>query len=198
MDEAFSLIAARMPRTRQITPFGVRMTAMLTVVVVLIAGFAAFVIDQQHAADRRRATTLATQQVERDAQAQAVAAQGLAVDDGTPTSSGQVAGLLNGQARDAAGQALSVAAEVAAGSSYDAARPAALAANDQSLLYVDGPSTAPSVVSVYNGAAGWAAAVHGANATCFWVAVTPDGLTRYGSGSACTGMAALAADRPSW
>ena len=46
--------------------------------------------------------------------------------------------------------------------------------------------------------AGWAAAVHGAHATCYWVAVDADGRTRYGTGSACTGMSALAADRPAW
>jgi virginiamycin B lyase len=32
----------------------------------------------------------------------------------------------------------------------------------------------------------------------YGVAVTADGGTRYGTGSACTGMAALAADRPAW
>jgi hypothetical protein len=197
MDEAFSLVAARMPRTRRITPFGVRMTAMLTVVGVLIAGFAAFVVDQQRAADRRRAATVATQQAEQHAQAQAVAALGVAIDDGT-ASPAAVGGLLNRQARDAAAQALTVAAQIAADSSYDDARPAALAAHDQGLLYVDGPSTAPSIVSVYNGAAGWAAAVRGAGDACYWVAVTPQGLTRYGTGSACTGMAALAADRTAW
>lgn len=180
------------------TPFGVRMTAMLTIVVVLIAGFTTFVIDQQRAADRRRAAMLATQQSEQAAQADAVAELGVAIDDGTAAAPGAVDRLLDRQARQAAGQALTVATEVAAGSSYDEARPAALAAHDQGLLYVDGPSTAPSIVSVYNGAAGWAAAVQGAGDTCFWVAVTPEGLTRYGTGSVCTGMAALAADRPTW
>ena len=197
MDEAFSLVAARMPRTRRISPFGVRMTAMLVVVVLLIAAFGAFVVDQQRAADRRRAALIADQEVTRQAQAQAVAAEGLGIDEAQPSTQA-VAGLLNGQARDAATSALAVAAQVAAGSSYDAARPAALAAHDPGLLYVDGPSTAPSVVSVYNGAAGWAAAVHGAGDTCYWVAVTPEGATRYGTGSICTGMAALAADRPAW
>ena len=197
MDEAFSLVAARMPRTRRISPFGVRMTAMLVVVVLLIAAFGAFVVDQQRAADRRRAALIADQEGTRQAQAQAVAAEGLGIDEAQPSTQA-VAGLLNGQARDAATSALAVAAQVAAGSSYDAARPAALAAHDPGLLYVDGPSTAPSVVSVYNGAAGWAAAVHGAGDTCYWVAVTPDGITRYGTGSICTGMAALAADRPAW
>ena len=197
MDEAFSLVATRMPRTRRITRFGARMTAMLAVVAVLIAGFATFVMDQQRAADRRREALITEHQAARDAQAQAIAADGIAADTTEP-STGAVTGLLNRHARDAAIAALTVAAEIAAGSSYDAARPAALAARDQSLLYVDGASTAPSVVSVYNGAAGWAAAVHGAADTCYWVAVTPDGLTRYGTGSECTGMAALAADRPAW
>ena len=173
------------------------MTAMLTIVAVLIAGFTTFVIDQQRAADRRRATMLATQQAEQDAQAHAVATLA-AAGDGMTATPGAVDVLLNRQAREAAGQALTVAAQIAVGSSYDEARPAALAAHDQGLLYVDGPSTAPSIVSVYNGAAGWAAAVHGAGDTCFWVAVSPEGLTRYGTGSACTGMAALAADRPAW
>jgi len=171
---------------------------MLIVATMLIAGFATFVIDQQRAADQRRAAMLATQQSERHAQAQAVAALGVVADDGSAPSPGAVDGLLNRQAREASAQALTVAAQIAVRGSYDEARPAALAAHDQGLLYVDGPSTAPSIVSVYNGAAGWAAAVHGAGDTCFWVAVAPEGLTRYGTGSACTGMAALAADRPAW
>ena len=157
----------------------------MIVAAMLIAAFGAFVVSQQHASDRRRAALVTSQAATQEAQAHALAV-------------GAVATLLDGQARDAATSALAVAAEVATSSSYDAARPAALAAHDQQLLYVDGPSTAPSVVSVYNGAAGWAAAVHGSGDMCFWVAVTPEGHTRYGTGAACTGMAALAADRPAW
>lgn len=196
MDEAFSLVAARMPPTRRFSPFGARMMAMLVVVAMLIAGFGAFVVGQQRAADRRRAALVTSQAATQDAQAHALAAGGIRNE--TVASTDAVAALLDRQARDAATAALAIAAEVASSSSYDAARPAALAAHDQQLLYVDGPSTAPSVVSVYNGAAGWAAAVHGSGATCYWVAVTPDGRTRYGTGAECTGMAALAADRPAW
>ena len=195
MDEAFSLVAARMPPTRRLSPFGVRMVAMLIVVALLIAGFGAFVVGQQRAADRRRAALVTSQTAAQDARARALAAGGIRSE---VASTGAVAALLDGQARDAASVALAVAAEVASSSSYEAARPEALAAHDQQLLYVDGPSTAPSVVSVYNGGAGWAAAVHGSGDTCYWVAVTPDGRTRYGSGAECTGMAALAADRPAW
>ncbi|MEP6759073.1 MAG: hypothetical protein ABJB55_07760 [Actinomycetota bacterium] len=196
MDDAFSLVAARMPRSRRITAFGIRITAMLTVVVVLIAGFAAFVMDQQHIADRRRAGLVVTQQAAAQKQAQTIAES--TAGDEASAPSGLVAGLLDRQARAAAEQALATASEIAASSSYDEARPAALAAHNQDLVFVDGPSTAPSIVSVYNGAAGWAAAVRGANNTCYWVAVTPAGPTRYGTGPACTGMAALAADRPTW
>ena len=169
---------------------------MLTVVAMLIAGFGAFVVSQQRASDRRRAALVTSQAAVQEAQAQALAVGGISRE--TVVSTDAVATLLDGQARDAANSALAVAAEVASSSSYDAARPAALAAHDQQLLYVEGPSTAPSVVSVYNGAAGWAAAVRGSGENCYWVAVTPQGHTRYGTGTACTGMAALAADRPAW
>lgn len=172
------------------------MTAMLMIVVVLIAGFAAFVMDQQHIADRRRAGLMATQQAAAQKQVQTIAES--AAGNEASALSGPVAGLLDRQARAAAEQALATASEIAASSSYDEARPAALAAHNQDLVFVDGPSTAPSIVSVYNGAAGWAASVRGANNTCYWVAVTPAGPTRYGTGPACTGMAALAADRPAW
>jgi hypothetical protein len=196
MDEAFSLVAARMPPTRRLSPFAVRMVAMLIVVAMLIAGFGAFVVGQQRAADRRRGALVTSQAAAQEAQAHALAVSGVSGE--TVVSTDAVATLLDRQARDAATSALAVATEVASSSSYDAARPEALAAHDQQLLYVEGPSTAPSVVSVYNGGAGWAAAVHGSGDACFWVAVTPEGHTRYGTGAACTGMAALAADRPGW
>ena len=170
--------------------------ATMIVAAMLIAAFGAFVVSQQHASDRRRAALVTSQAATQEAQAHALAVGGMSGE--TVVSTDAVATLLDGQARDAATSALAVAVEVASSSSYDAARPAALAAHDQQLLYVDGPSTAPSVVSVYNGAAGWAAAVHGSGDMCFWVAVTPEGHTRYGTGAACTGMAALAADRPAW
>ena len=140
MDEAFSLVAARMPPTRRFSPFGARMVAMLVVVAMLIAGFGAFVVGQQRAADRRRAALVTSQAAAQDAQAQALAAGGIPSE--TVASTDAVAALLDRQARDAATAALAVAAEVASSSSYDAARPAALAAHDQQLLYVDGPSTA--------------------------------------------------------
>ena len=197
MDEAFSLVAARMPPTRRLSPFGVRMVAMLIVVAMLIAGFGAFVVGQQRAADRRRAALVTSQAAAQDARAHALAAGGIRSE--TVASTDAVAALLDGQARDAATAALAVAARGGVQlllrrrppGGPRRARPAVCST-------WTGRPPQPSVVSVYNGAAGWAAAVHGSGDTCYWVAVTPDGRTRYGTGAACTGMAALAADRPAW
>jgi len=118
-------------------------------------------------------------------------------DPGIPDA-GAVRGLVNEHAQQAATTALGTARRFAATSSIDGATAAAISPLDPSLLFVDGPSTGPSVVSVYAGAAGWAAAVGGAHGICYWVAVALDGRTRYGAGTPCTGMAALAADRSSW
>ena len=197
MDDAFRMVAARMPRTRRLTPFATRAVALLVVIGLLIAAFAMFVVSEQRAADARRAQIAATQRAEAEAEAQAAAAQVGASAPGTadPVTVGN---MLDANAQAAATAALDAARRIAAGGSIADAAPNALTAIAPTILYIEGPSTGPSVVSVYAGAAGWAAAVHGAKATCYWVAVAADGRTRYGTGSACTGMAALAADRPAW
>ena len=62
------------------------------------------------------------------------------------------------------------------------------------LVRLDGPVTGV----IFASATGWSAAVHGSGDACYWVALGADGQIRYGAGSPCTGMAALAADRRSW
>ena len=195
MDDGFSLVASRMPRARRLTSFDVRVLVLGTVAALLIAVFAGFVISQQRAADARRASALEAQRAAETARAtQAPAATATAphADDAT------VANMLDRQARDAATAALDAATQLAARSGVDAATIAALSTTAPDLLFVDGPSTAPSVVSVYVGSAGWAAAVRGSGDTCYWVARTTDGRDRYGRGATCTGLAALAADQPAW
>jgi hypothetical protein len=197
MDDAFRMVAAQMPRTRRLTPFATRVLALVVVIGLLVAAFALFVTSAQRTADARRAQLEATQRDEALAQAQAAAAEMGSADPGTadPTAVGN---MLNANAEQAATEALDAASRIAADGSIAEAVPNALTAVAPSVLFVDGPSTGPSVVSVYAGAAGWAAAVRGAHTTCYWIAVAADGRTRYGTGSACTGMAALAADRPAW
>jgi hypothetical protein len=197
MDDAFRMVAAQMPRTRRLSPFAARAVALSAVFVLLVAAFTMFVMSAQRTADGRRAQLEARQRAEAQAQAQAAAAQMGSADPGT-ADPGAVGNMLDARAQQAGTTALDAARQIAAGGSITDAMPTALTALSSTVLYVDGPSTGPSVVSVYAGAAGWAAAVHGAHSTCYWVAVAADGRTRYGTGSACTGMAALASDRPAW
>jgi hypothetical protein len=197
MDDAFRMVAARMPRTRRLTPFAARALALLVVIGLLIAAFGMFVVSAQRTADARRARLEATQRSEAQAEAQAAAAEIDSSDPGT-AAPGAVGNMLDAHAQAAATSAVAAARQIAGNGSIADATPNALTAVAPTVLFVDGPSTGPSVVSVYAGAAGWAAAVHGAHETCYWVAVAADGRTRYGAGSICTGMAALAADRPAW
>jgi hypothetical protein len=183
MDDAFSLVASRMPRSRRLTVFDIRLLVLAGVAVFLIAVFAAFVISQQRAADVRRAQALANEQ----AAASAHAAASLVADTGSPTA-------VDRQAQGAADDALRAATQLGPAE----ATAAGLTDAVSGLLFVDGPSTAPTVVSVYAGSAGWAAAVRGASETCYWVAMTPQGNDRYGTGTSCTGLDALGADQPSW
>jgi hypothetical protein len=188
MDDAFSLVAARMPRSRRLSPFDLRLIALAAVAALLIVAFAAFVVAEQHVADVRRAATLEAQHAAEAARADAAAA--------TPSVEGSAAiDELDGQAQVSAKAALHAAAMT---DGLDTATAAALSALEPDLVFVDGPSTAPSVVSVYVGTAGWAAAVHGGANTCYWVARTAGGRDRFGTGAVCTGLAALAADQPSW
>jgi hypothetical protein len=195
MDDAFSLVAACMPRSRRLSSFDVRVIVLGVVATLLIATFAVFVVSQQRAADARRAAALATQRAAEAAHVQTALAD---VATTAPAADGAVvAGMLDRQAKDAAVGALEAATRLAAEAGPNAVTTASLSATQPGILFVDGPSTAPSVVSVYAGPAGWAAAVHGGT-TCYWVARAPGGRARYGAGTGCTGLAALAADLPSW
>jgi hypothetical protein len=198
MDDAFRIVAAQMPRTRRLSPFATRVIAVLTVFVLATVAFGMFIAGQQRAADARRAISAAEQRAARDSDARAAAQQAMASPTLLAPSRDGVASLLDTHARTAAADALATAEGLAAATSLDRLFPPALSAANPDLVFVDGPSTAPSVVSVYAGAAGWAAAVRGSGRSCYWVALSDGGRARFGTGSACTGMAALAADRPSW
>lgn len=196
MDDAFRMVAARMPRTRRLSPFAARAVALLVVSGVLVLMFAFFVVSAQQKADARRSQLAATERVAAEAKARAVAE--IQTADPAAPDAAAVGTMLDARARTAATSALEAARTVASTGSIVDAAPDALTAVDPAVLYIDGPSTGPSVISIYAGAAGWAAAVHATKDTCYWIAVTTDGRTRYGTGTPCTGMAALAADRPAW
>ena len=64
------------------------------------------------------------------------------------------------------------------------------------LAFVDGPSTAPRLVSVASTADTWAAAVQGSGGMCHWIRVTSAGNVSHGTGLECTGTAALTPSVP--
>jgi type IV pilus assembly protein PilA len=86
---------------------------------------------------------------------------------------------------------------------YTGCDDAALNGIEPSLTFQAGPSTAPKEVSdtVYSGGDAWSAAALSDSGTCFWindVSVDPGAGTFYGSGAACTGLAAQAAAAAKW
>ncbi len=124
MDDAFSLIAAEMPRTRRISPFGLRAAVALMTAMMLLISFAMFVTGQQRAADERRSAMVAQQAAEREAEARAAA-----IAAASPTAihpeQGSVDRLLDSRARDAARGAIGSAEQLAATMSLDRVGPEA-------------------------------------------------------------------------
>ncbi len=111
----------------------------------------------------------------------------------------EVVALLDEEARAAASASLDAArAAFAETGSWGEAGPLQLTLREPSLMYVDGPSTTPAIVSVHTTDAAWSAAVMGPSGACYWVTTTKDGRTRYGQGTGCTGRDALAASGLAW
>ena len=82
--------------------------------------------------------------------------------------------------------------------SYADAGPAQLLAIEPSFQYTDGPSTAPSIISVAVSPDQWSAAAMAESGTCFWISVSPSTGTAYGKGTPCTGASAAGAAEASW
>ena len=69
---------------------------------------------------------------------------------------------------------------------------------DPGLHLTSGPSQDVNTVSYAAGPNGFGAAVESDSGTCWWLSLDADGVTAYGSGTPCTGQAAIAASAPSW
>lgn len=180
MSDTFTFIAPVMPR-RQVDPFAVKLATSGVVLLLLVSAFATFVVAKERSADIRHAALEAQERAQEQANADRLASipdAAAAVPD--PITTGPVpagvAKLLDGPARDAA----------------------QLADADPTLLFVDGPSTAPTIVSVAVSDEVWAAAVMGLSGACYGVSIDAHGTVRYGHAGACTGRAALAAAQPAW
>lgn len=204
MSDTFTFVAPATAR-RRLEPFTTRLIATALVLAVLVAGFATFVVRAERAADARRATLEAEQAAREQTESERVVSWAQATYDlhqTTPaTVPAGVARLLDEQARDAAERALALA-QGALGHTGDlsAAGVTELTQRDEDegLLFVDGPSTAPTIVSIAGTARSWGAAVMGPSGTCYWISLGAGGDVRYDRGTTCTGQAALAAARTAW
>ena len=190
-DDTFSFVAPVMPR-RHVDPFALKLAVAAAVVVLLAGSFAIFVVRHEQAADHARAELREQIAAQEQAQADALLAQASVVDP-------QVMALLDEEAQRAASVSLDLAeGAFASGASWAEAGPLQLTILQPSLMYVDGPSTAPAVVSIHATRDRWGAAVMGPSGTCYWVTTSSAGLTRYGAGRECTGRAAFSAGDPAW
>jgi hypothetical protein len=90
-----------------------------------------------------------------------------------------------------------VEALYAQGGSFDAITPQALKAFEPTFAYTDGESTEPNTVSVQSTAQGVGLAIRSSSGTCLYAHIEAAGVA-YGSGTTCTGQAALEASAPSW
>jgi len=75
---------------------------------------------------------------------------------------------------------------------------ATLSAYDPRLRFTSGPSTGPAAISYAVDGDRFGAAVLSESGTCWWVRIDGSTATTYGSGTPCTGSAAMAASAPSW
>jgi hypothetical protein len=188
MDDTFSFSAPPVPLRRRTDPRAVKLALLGVAVMTGLVVFSRWVIDSEARSEAKAA-------------AFTVDEGSVHLLQGTESAEEPDASTLPAidvPARADARSALAAARKAARGRATLAdAGPGQLAAIDRSLIFTDGPSPAPGIVSVAIEGHSWSAAVMGTSGACYWLRLTPNGLA-YGTGSLCTGTAAEAADSSHW
>lgn len=179
MDDPFAYRSA-VP-IRRVDPRVVRACVWLAVAVVVVALFANWVIASEH---RSLARPVPIEAGRSQAPAGVAPASDAVVVAEPEATEADAAEALR-RSVDAARAAF------ATDGSWIAATPARLAELQPGYLYVDGPSTTATVVSVAADDQAWAAAVLGPDGTCLWTTVSGEDVAARAGGE-CTGAAALA------
>lgn len=175
MDEFFSFRAPVSATRRRLDPFMVKAGAAACAALAVVGIVGRIAVQSERASDARAAVSALPATRTDDA---------MAPDDE-----------LDSQARSGVEGALELAQDVYARTGRFAGAGTAQQAQAQpGLIFVDGPSTAPAIVSVHAADDVWAAAVMTPSGICIWVRATSDDAARYGTGRACTGSAAMAAN----
>jgi hypothetical protein len=127
---------------------------------------------------------------------------GTAAGEAGRTAVAQIAHAQDAQAQLALHQVTAAAqvlnAEAPPGSGFDHAAAGALSAYDPALGATSAASTGPTSVSVAATATSWGAAAMSTSGTCYWIHLDPTGTATYGSGTPCTGQAAMTAASAGW
>jgi hypothetical protein len=189
MDDTFSFSAPPVPLRRRTDPRAVKLALLGVVLMTGLVVFSRWVVDSERRSEAKAAAAAV-------GDSRAVGLIGGAEEVAAVQESSLPA--LDVPARADARTALATARVAARGRATLAdAGPGQLAAIDRSLIFTDGPSPAPGIVSVAIEGHSWSAAVMGASGTCYWLKLGPNGVA-YATGSLCSGTAALAAGDSHW
>jgi hypothetical protein len=188
MDDTFAFRSTGRPLRRRVDPVALKAALAAFVVVLAVGLFARWVIASERASEQRKPETQAV---------------GVQVLQGVETVAAQTpAGPLpeDVAAQKVASRALWAAQKaLAKGGSFADAGPGQLRPGIPGVTFTDGPSQAPSIVSIATTGDAWAAAVLSDVGTCWQLRVNAGGRVTYGTTSdACTGAAALDAADRSW
>ncbi|MGZ8602510.1 MAG: hypothetical protein ACXWXN_08340 [Actinomycetota bacterium] len=191
MDQTFNFRAAPVPLRRRLNPRAIALAVTALVVLSGLVSFSRWVIDSE-----RRSIDRA-EQVDAVTSIVGTISGGDDVLAGSGSAAGRLA--IDAPARSDARAALDAARRVASGrATLLDAGPGQLSSIAKTLVFVDGPSPVPGVVSVASTRETWAAAVMGPSGTCYWLRFSAGEGPSYGTGEACTGAAAFAARGGSW
>jgi hypothetical protein len=180
MDDTFSFQTTE--RQRRLDPRAFRLAVLAGVIVLAVGAFANWVVSSERASFARvRASDRIVQP--QPAPVQPVAAAGPTADDA---------------ARLHAEVALAAAERVVEWGTFADASPARLTGDHLGFTFVEGPSTESEVISVAVSRTGWAAAVMSGSGTCYYIHLAKGDAVTFGTGSNCTGSAALSAVDASW
>jgi hypothetical protein len=189
MDQTFNFRAAPVPLRRRLNPRAIALAVTALVVLVGLVSFCRWVIESERSS------------IERAARAEAAARIVGTISGADDVGIGPIAAssAIDTGARADARAALGAAREAAAGRhTFLDAGPGGLRVAAGSLVFVDGESPVPGVVSVASTKRVWAAAVMGQSGTCYRLRFSPGHGTTYGTGRPCTGEAALDARGSTW
>ncbi len=191
MDQTFDFRSAPVPLHRHVKPWAIALALAGLVVVSGLAAFSLWVIESE-----RRSIELASKPADIGSLVGRISGTETELEGPTAESERLAS---DSTARGDARTALAAARRAASGSgTFLDAGPGELSAIGSPMIFVDGPSQAPGVVSVASTRAVWGAAVMGPSGTCYLLRVASGEGVTYGTGESCTGAAALTVTDPSW